>query len=224
MSFVEKLNAVVADLRANADIFVAHYQVLPADLAAIDKVEVALGYKLADTIRDFYTQCGGVQLLWIHESNDSFDHVKENFHSQTPLDNWYIKGEHISFFPEGCIWIPSIEAVFLTDWAANGLEFDADDFDQSISHNFEGFKIQVFDWFSTFNDVAFLINGTANPPLVLGDDNQATYNDSHLISFDLYLDLLLKSKGDKEMRSDFLNIYNNDAIDGYVTTQDIAQL
>jgi hypothetical protein len=224
MAFIEKLNAVVADLKSNSEIFVAHYQVLPADLGAIDRVEAALGYKLDASITNFYKECGGVQLLWLHESNDSFDNIKENFVSTAPLDDWYIKGEHINFFPEGCIWIPSIEAVFLTNWEDNGMDFDIDDFDAAITNDFEDFKIQVLDWFSAFNDVAFLINGSANPPLVLGDDNQATYSESHYISFDLYLDLLLKSKGEKEARVDFLNKNSNDAIDSWVTAEDIEAI
>ena len=224
MSFIKKLNDVVDELKSNPAIFVAHYQILPADLEAIDKVEKALGYKLADSITNFYKECGGIQLLWLNEYNDDFDKVKENFISDGPLDDWFIKGNRVDFSPEGCIWIPSIETVFWTNWSENGIVFEIDDFDASITKNFKDFKIQIFDWFSTFNDVAFLINGTSNPPLVLGDDNQATYRDSHFIDFDLYLELLLKSKGDVDIRADFLNKYSNDSIEGFVKAEDIENI
>jgi hypothetical protein len=72
--------------------------------------------------------------------------------------------------------------------------------------------------------VAFLINGTANPPLVLGDDYGATYSDSHVISFELYLSLLLKSKGSKEVPVDFLNKNSNDDVQDEVKLSDIEAL
>jgi hypothetical protein len=225
MSFITKLNAVVETLKADPSILLAHYRILPPNPEAITKVEALLGYKLDSAITDFYKECGGIQLLWLHENNDHFDRLP----GQLPLDeselnDWYIKGEHMNFFPEGSIWIPSIESVFTTDWTQNGLEFDSAEFDEALTKNYEGFKIQVFDWFSGFNDVAFLINGTSNPPLVLGDDNQAVYNESHVIDFNLYLELLLKSKGSIDTRVGFLNKNSNDELDEPIQLKHIDAL
>jgi hypothetical protein len=224
MNFITKLNSIVEELKSNPAFCVTHYAVLPPNMEAIEKVESSLGYKLDATITDFYKECGGVQLLWFHESNDGFKENQEGLPTTSPLKDFYIKGGDMVGSPDGAIWIPSIESVFLHDWSNDGLEFDMDSFDESITNNYEDFKIQVFDWFSDFNDVAFLMNGTANPPMVLGDDHQATYNDSHLIDFNLYLELLLKSKGSCEMRADFLNIYSNKEIKGTVTLKDIEKL
>ncbi len=223
MSFITKLNRVVEELKSNSNILVAHYQVLPPDIEAISRVEEKLGYKLDSSITDFYKECGGVQLLWLHENNDNFERLPSQLPLEGKLDQWYIKGEHLSFFPEGSIWIPSIETVFTTDWT-DLIFAEKDEFDSELTKDYDGFKIQVVDWFSGFNDVAFLINGTSNPPLVLGDDNGATYSESHVIDFKLYLELLLKSKGSMDIRVDFLNKNNNDKLEGVITLKDIENL
>lgn len=223
MSFITKLNAVVEELKNNPTIRVAHYAVLPPDLNAINRMEKLLGYKLDSSITDFYKECGGIQLLWLDENNDNFENLESKLPLKGNLDQWYIKGEYLSFFPEGSIWIPSIEAVFTTDWA-DLIFAEKDDFDSSLTNEFDNFKIHVFDWFSSFNDVAFLINGTSNPPLVLGDDNGATYSESHCIDFKFYLELLLKSKGSIEIRVDFLNKNSNVELDGSITLKDIENL
>lgn len=223
MSFVTKLNRVVEELKSNPKILVAHYQVLPPDIEAINRVEELLGYKLDNCITYFYKECGGIQLLWLDESNDNFERLASKLPLEGNLDQWYIKGEHLSFFPEGSIWIPSIETVFTTDWS-DLIFAEKDDFDSELTKDYDGFKIQVVDWFSGFNDVAFLINGTSNPPLVLGDDNGATYSESHVIDFKLYLELLLKSKGSMDIRVDFLNKNNNDKLEGMITLKDIENI
>ncbi len=223
MSFITKLNAIVEELKSDSSKLVAHYKVLPPDLEAINRAEEKLGYKLDTSIINFYKECGGVQLLWLDENNDNFDRLPSKLPLEENLDQWYIKGEHLSFFPEGSIWIPSIETVFNTDWT-DLIFADKDEFDSSITHDYEDFKIQVFDWFSSFNDVAFLINGTSNPPLVLGDDNGATYSESYLIDFNLYLELLIKSKGSIEVRVDFLNKNTNRELEETISLNDIDNL
>lgn len=223
MSFITKLNAIVEELKSNPTILVAHYQVLPPDIEAITRVEEKLGYKLDGSITDFYKECGGVQLLWLHENNDNFERLPSQLPLEGNLDQWYIKGENLSFFPEGSIWIPSIESVFTTDWT-DLIFAEKDDFDSELTKDYDGFKIQVVDWFSSFNDMSFLINGTSNPPMVLGDDNGATYSESHVIDFKLYLELLLKSKGSMDIRVDFLNKNNNNELEGVITLKDIENL
>jgi hypothetical protein len=202
VDFITKINKVVAELKQNPQIHVAHFQILPAQAESIAKVETALGYALDSSITDFYKACGGVQLLWVHEDNEQFYRVKAAPVSDTPLDDWYIKGEHINFNPDGAIWIPNIDTVFLHDWTQEGLEASADEFEDAVTLNYEGFKIQVLDWFAAFYDVAFLINGTSNPPLVLGEDNQACYTDSKTTTFEKYLKLIIKTKGDISNRVD----------------------
>lgn len=220
MDFISRLNQVVAELKADPSICVLAYNVLPANLDAIAEVEANLGYQLDSAITDFYKTCGGVQLMWLNEDNEQFERAQSADLPET-LDTWYIKGEHLSFNLDGSIWIPGIDVVFGTDWAENGMEVYIDDFDEEITLGYEGFKIQVLDWFSAFYDVAFLINGTGNPPLLLGNDNQVCYTDSHLINFATYLELLLKTKGSIEARVDFLDT-QNDAIDGFATMDDVA--
>ena len=195
MGFIEKLNGMVEELMADSEIHIVHYQVVPAHLDAIIKVELQLGHKLDNAIINFYKECGGVQLLWVNKNNTDYAKAKK-FVSEKPLSDWYFKGENAEFNVDGSIWIPSIETVFLFEWN-DLINESCDDFDESIINDYEGFRIQPFDWFSSFYDVAFILNGTPNPLLVLGNDHQASYHDSNFISFDLYFELLLKSKGAK---------------------------
>ncbi len=206
MNFISKLNKVVEELKSNPQIYVAHYKVFEPNIEAIERVEEELGYKLDDSITGFYKECGGIQLIWLDENNESLEKVKEGLENEN-LNDWYFLGQNNTFDSNGCIWIPSIESVFLTPF--DEFDFDTEEFDESITNGFDDVKIKLFDWFSSFNDVAFVLNGTSSPYLVMGDDNQATYYDSHFISLENYLNLLINTKGEKVKRTSFLSIYND---------------
>lgn len=220
MSFINKLNEVVNELKSNPEIFVAHYEILPADLEAIAAVEAELGYQLDHAITDFYKECGGVQLLWINKNNDSFDTIKkqiENF--QKPLDEFAYFGQNMP--PDGSIMIPSIRTVFLKDPEVTVSEDEFEDYD--MLSDWENLIIQPFDMFGHSKDVAFILNKTPNPPMLLGTDYQACYTDSYVIYFKEYLDLLLKLKGARS-RSKFLDMGSNDEIEGIVTIKDLEKI
>ncbi len=214
MNFITELNQIVDALKADPAYYVAFYNVLLPDADAIGNVESRLGYSLDSSITEFYSQCGGIQLLWLNKGNEDFEKAKNNGLEKLDCNEWLIKGEHLPFNVDGAIWIPSIEKVFFTPWEDHGLEYDAEDFDSTVTLGYEDFKIQVLDWFSSFYDVAFLINGENNPPLVLGEDNQACYTDSHIIHFEEYLQILLKTKGSIPERVKLLNSYDNPTKEG----------
>ncbi|MNV00588.1 hypothetical protein D3C71_907580 [compost metagenome] len=99
-----------------------------------------------------------------------------------------------------------------------------DDFeDYEMLSDWENLVIQPFDLFGHSKDVAFILNKTANPPMLLGSDNQACYTDSYIIYFKEYLDLLLKLKGARS-RSKFLDSYSNDGIELIVKMSDIENI
>jgi hypothetical protein len=200
MSFITKLNAVVEDLKNDPNIYVAHYDVLPADFQAITAVEQKLGYKLDSSITDFYKECGGVHLLWINKENSRFDDIKKQIDSfEKPLDKFTYFGENI--VPDGSIMILPIETAFLKPLEIEGL-VDEDYFsDYEIFPDWEILKVQPFDMYGHSVDVAFILNNTANPPILLGSDYQACYIDSFVIYFKDYLELLLKVKGARSRRN-----------------------
>ncbi|MNE32331.1 hypothetical protein D3C80_1259380 [compost metagenome] len=220
MSFTKKLNEAVEELKSNPEIYVAHYAVSPPDLEAITSVESELGYPLDDSITDFYKECGGIQLLWINKNNDSFDKIKKQIESfEKPLDAFTYFGQNMP--PDGSIMIPSIETVFLKDPEVSVSEGEFEDYD--MLSDWENIVIQPFDLFGHSKDVAFILNKTSNPPMLLGSDNQACYTDSYVIYFKEYLDLLLKLKGARS-RSKFLDSYSSDGIEGAVNADDIEKI
>jgi hypothetical protein len=197
MSFITKLNAVVEELKNDPNIYLAHYAVLPPDLHAITEVEEKLGYKLDSSITDFYKECGGVQLLWINKNNSSFDKIKgqiEDF--DKPLDEFEYFGENMP--PDGAIMIGSIKTTFLKNPEVEVYEDDFEDYE--MLSDWENLEIQPIDMFGNSVDVAFILNKTSNPPMLLGSDYQACYIDSFVIYFKEYLELLLKVKGARSRR------------------------
>lgn len=221
MSFTQQLNEVVDQLRSTPEIEVIHYAVLPPDAEAITEVEAELGYQLDSSITDFYKECGGVQLLWLNKKNESFDKIKAQIDGfKKPLDEFTYFGQNMP--PDGCIMIPGIKTVFLKDPEVDVSEDEFEDYEMLA--DWENLVIQPFDMFGHSKDVAFVLNQNANPPLLLGSDNQACYTDSYVIYFKEYLELLLKVKGARS-RSKFLDMDSNDGIDGLVVqSEDIENV
>lgn len=220
MRFIEKLNAVVDQLKSTPEIEVVHYAVLPPYVDAITAVETELGYQLDNSITGFYKECGGVQLLWLNRKNQAFDKIKKQIEGfEKPLDEFTYFGQNMP--PDGCIMIPGIQTVFLKDPEVSVSEDEFEDY--AMLTDWENLVIQPFDMFGHSKDVAFILNQTANPPLLLGSDNQACYTDSYVIYFKEYLELLLKLKGARS-RSKFLDIDSNDELEGIVTLSDIENM
>lgn len=212
MGFIEKLNEAVDQLRSTPEIDVIFYAVLPPDLGDIDEVEAELAYKLDSSITDFYNECGGIQLLWLNKKNALYDKPKEQIESfKKPLDAFTYFGQNMP--PDGCIMIPDIKTVFLKHPEVNVSEDEFEDYEMLT--DWKNLVIQPFDLFGHSKDVAFILNNTSNPPMLLGSDNQACYTDSYVIYFEEYLALLLKTKGARS-RSKFLDIDSNTEIDGVI--------
>lgn len=212
MGFIEKLNAVVDELKATPEIDVIHYAVLPPDVDAITAVETELGYQLDSSITDFYNECGGIQLLWLHRKNDAFDKIKSQIDGfKKPLDAFTYFGQNMP--PDGVIMIPGIETTFLKHPEVSVSEDEFEEYEMLT--DWENLVIQPVDLFGHSKDVAFILNKTSNPPMLLGSDNQACYTDSYVIYFKEYLDLLLKLKGARS-RSKFLDLDSHDSIEGIV--------
>lgn len=221
MNFIEKLNEVVDQLKSTPEIDVILYTVLPPDLGAITTVEAELGYKLDASITDFYKECGGIQLLWLNKKNELFDKIKQQIESFIkPLDAFTYFGQNMP--PDGCIMIPDIKTVFLKHPEVDVSEDEFEDYEMLT--DWEKLVVQPFDMFGHSKDVAFILNNTSNPPMLLGSDNQACYTDSYVIYFEEYLALLLKTKGARS-RSKFLDFDSNAEIDGVIIkSEDIENL
>jgi hypothetical protein len=186
----------MVDFLKEQGMFINHFWVnQPASETEILEVENALGYQLDTSITNFFRECNGVQLLWTHPENKYFEKITK-FTGNKHFMNGYSITDDYSF--DGSLLIEPIKNVFLTDWY-NHIYFDFTIEDKE-EITFSGQKyiepdfsqrIKPFDMYNIFNEHAFFLDGSPNPPVVMGDDYQAVYTDSYLMSFADYLDFVL---------------------------------
>jgi hypothetical protein len=209
MSFLPQFYQMIKHLEKQG-MFINHIWVNPPTSEEdIAEVENTLGYKLDTSITNFFRECNGVQLLWTHPNNKYLDKLKQFTNSKEFIS--YGITDDYRF--DGAILIEPIKDTFLSDW------YDHIYFDFTIENkeeiNFAGTtyiepdfckRIKPFDLFDSFWDVSFFLDGTANPPLILGVDYHADYLYSKKICFDNYLAFLLKTYAAVKARQDVLEL------------------
>jgi hypothetical protein len=207
MSFLEQFHKMIKHLEEQG-MFINHVWVNPpASEEDIAEVENALGYQLDDSITNFFRECNGIQLLWTHPNNKYLDKLKQFTNSKEFISYGITDDYHF----DGAILIEPIKETFLNDW------YDHIYFDFTIENKEEinfadttyiepefSKRIKPFDLFDSFWDVSFFLDGTANPPLILGVDYHADYLYSKKNSFDNYLAFLLKTYAAVKARQDVL--------------------
>jgi hypothetical protein len=207
MVFLQQFHYVIKHLEKQG-MFINHFWVNPpASEEDIAEVENTLGYKLDTSITSFFRECNGIQLLWTHPNNKYFDKLNQFTNSKEFIS--YGITDDYRF--DGAILIEPIKETFLNDW------YDHTYFDFTIENKEEiifagttyiepdfSKRIKPFDLFDSFWDVSFFLDGTANPPLILGVDYHADYLYSKKISFDNYLAFLLKTYAAVKARQDVL--------------------
>lgn len=212
MAFLERLYPMIDLLKTQEQVFLYHFWVNPPNEQKILNTEKELGYELAPEIVDFYKECNGFQLVWVHKQNKYIKDTskwKETHQSLSESTIFY------NMATDGVINISSIEDAFLTNWY-NHIYFDftienAEEQDflgkTYIEPDFSK-RIKPFDLYSEYHDMAFFLDGSSNPPIIMGDDYQACYTDSYVIYFQAYLDFLLYSYGTCHARSNFFGKYH----------------
>lgn len=217
-TYLSRFNKMVEELREHPKVVVLHYHIFPpATDEQIALVESKLGISLDDSIVSFYKQTNGLQLIWIFKSNEKFD---ENVHfsSHEPLDFYHQYEDYHT--EDGTVMIQPIESAFLRDWK-DVVYFDDMNKKVSADHNEEvefllektysiydfHQKIQPFDCFSKYSDMAFFLDGTGNPPVLLGDDHHNVYTDSKVTDFESYMEFIIANKGLGARRTDFYHSY-----------------
>ncbi len=212
-TFRGKFTRMVDALRRKRTIVVAIAEIVPPKPAEIAEVERALGYSLGAELHEFYTECGGIKLVWTPKDPDedgiwSADQATETFADPKKCGPWMFKSGDLVGAPAGCIWIPSCKQVFgnVAQWAdlISDQEDIFEDYREQLGPPAPGASEHVvpFDYASAFYDFAFLMQGNPDPKLVRGEDNAASFDDSLLVSLADYLDMLIASKGSVEARVD----------------------
>lgn len=201
------------DFLKEQGMFINHVWVnRPASENEILELETTLGYKLDNSIIDFFRECNGVQLIWTHPQNKYFEDMKK----VTNNKEFVSYGINDNFNFDGSIMIEPFKDVFLQDWYDHiYFDFTIEDkreilFANNITYIEPDFskRIKPFDMYSIFNEHAFFLDGTSNPPVIMGDDYQACYTDSYLINFKDYLDFIIYFYGSVEARRRFFGKIN----------------
>ena len=62
--------------------------------------------------------------------------------------------------------------------------------------------------YDSFNEHAFFLDGSPNPPMIMGDDYQACFTDSFLMNFADYLEFMLYFYASVQARCEFFGKFN----------------
>lgn len=216
-----KLTDLVKELKENKQIVVKHFHIPESSDNEIKNAIASLPYALDDSIIQFYKEFGGFQLQWIHIENPHFEGNHDIVNNNQELEDTYHLEDY--FVNDGSIFIQPIHRVFFTDGFDEMYRF-ASESDKSsaiasyteMKEDFAGKSMSVldfmrntktFDLFSKDLDMAFYIDGTPNPPVILGQDHQACYTDSRITDFKTYIDFLCYSKGIIQTRVNYYTEY-----------------
>ncbi len=211
-SYLLRFQKMVEELREHPKVQVTHFHTFPpASDQEIEKVEQALGYSLHSSIREFYQQTNGLQLLWIYTLNEQFD-SEVHFERKQPLDFYR---QYHDYYPEdGAVMIQPIHSAFLHDWKEQ-VYFDFmthEEEEEFLDKKYGSLdfhqKLKPFDAFNKYYDMAFFLDGSSNPPVILGDDHQACYTDSKVTDFSSYLEFILANKGAVSRRKNFYHQFS----------------
>lgn len=160
-------------------------------------------YKLPSALMTFYEQMNGCQLSYTFKTNmdfkkDEFGYYDREFPFMWPNENYW----HL----DGCINILPVDFVYRNNWKDyiwfdtkneeviwyKGQEMKQSDFDK---------KIKPVDLFSK-DSIAVLFPGNDLGDILLSTDHNASYTEYEPISFNEYLDGIIKTKGIIDKRSE----------------------
>ncbi len=190
-TYLQRFIQMVEDLRQYPGISVTHFKTFPPiTKKELSEIHQHLGYELDKNILDFFKETNGLQLLWSFEPAGKRDEEPD----------WKMATRH-RLSDKGVIMIWPLKKIVQTDWAEQ-IYYDWMLSDNSMiflnkKYNLYCFSeiIKPFDLFSNQNDMAFLLDGSPNPPVILGEDQQGCYNESAITDFKSYLEFLLANKG-----------------------------
>jgi uncharacterized protein YjbI with pentapeptide repeats len=221
MSYLARFHQLAEELKAHPKVRLLAYHSFPAvDPTKVSKAEQLLGQPLDRKIKEFYRETNGLQLRWIFENNEDLD---ERVHQ------WKTKAEHWNYAKDafraedGVIFILPFEAVFI-DPIDHGLDILGGQEEIEFMNDRQDLlafyqKIRPFDAFSSYCNMAFYMDGTAKPPLLMGDEHCSNYTDSRLTDFESYLEFLLATKGLCRKRKSFYGQYQGHELAALLTDE-----
>lgn len=208
MSYLARFHQLANELEKHPKVRLLAYFTFPSvSDELLQKVEQSLGTALDERIKTFYKASNGLQLRWIFENNEDFN-AQIHQPDKTPSDWQYATDAFRA--EDGVIALLPLEQVFASgnqgfDWveAQTPLEFLGES--QRLS-DFYG-RIKPMDEFSFYCNMAFYLNGSGYPPVLMGDEQRSNFTDSRLTDFNSYLEFLLATKGLCRKRKTFYGQY-----------------
>ena len=208
MSYLARFHQLANELEKHPKVrLLAYYSFPSVTDESIQKIEQHLGFALDSRITSFYKASNGLQLRWIFENNEDFSaHLHQ---PSTRPNDWYYATD--SFRAEdGVISLLPLEMVFGLDKTGFDLSNEKEEIQfLGQAHSLSDFysRLQPIDEFSFYCNMAFYMDGTAYPPVLMGDEQRSNFTDSRLPDFNSYLEFLLATKGLCRKRKTFYGQY-----------------
>jgi hypothetical protein len=209
--FVDALETKVLELMDLPAIEVLEFEVYPPREDHLVEAERFLKHPLPESVRAFYSRCGGLTLRWVHRERASRAYIERFDFGQNPKRFHRGSGSLLEDQREdGRILLRSLGETFLSDERFAGLIEDSLLLEPGhkgsvklagATYPRDAFyqQLRVFDAYSSEGGAAFFL-GDPSLPVVQGSNSAASYEDGHVTDFESYLELLLASRGLKKAR------------------------
>ncbi len=202
------MDALAEEIGQDKGLTLLHYQRFPGIAPdALSRVEAAIGRPLEEALRAMYAYSNGIQLVWIKHDNPEYSpDLKKTLPKS--LDWNFMRHDYHPF--DGVIFILPAENTFLNDWQ-NIIWFAEE---ANYKTTFQGKSMRVLDFkqrikpldmFSKYYSVAIYLNEEMQQnQIIMGQDHEADFQSSKLLSIKEYFDVLISTKGDIKKRTDLL--------------------
>lgn len=193
-----RFEKLAAELAADPEVIrLAWFTHPPVTERELHEVETALGAPLHESIRTFFRQTNGLQLMAQRRDGENFD--AEKHRPVSSVDKVY--GLTEDYYLTHAVCIPTLSEIFLEDFAER-LWFDwMTDDEQTTFGGVEypllsfSKSLRLVDVGNGFYPVGFaLLTDRSNPKLGLGDDYGAGWDAPSTLTFEEYLSNVLQDR------------------------------
>lgn len=183
-SWLKRFHHMVAELREHPRVAITNLWIgEPITEEELESIEQELGFTLDEELKNLYRQANGVQLLWMDRESEDFD--EDGYEGIDTRHNSYLCGDWDQ--ATGIINIIPLRDSLLDEEGMNEFLNEGNTFDEPA---------HPFDMFSFFNTAVLYLNPqTPGTILRIGDDHDATFDDSNEINLSTYLESILRHRG-----------------------------
>jgi hypothetical protein len=208
-NYIEEFNALAIELAIYTKVeLLGYHTFLGLTRKEIDDLEIKYNCQLDDTIRAFYSQTNGLQLLWIFKNNPNFDSKKyPEFQKNTAPVAWDYAIENFEK-EDGCLILLPLEDVLRKLVSPNIYQEDISFMGRTYSTIDFHSHLRPFDSFSYYCNMTLFLQENQAPLVLMGDEQGSCFVDSICTDFATYLDFLITSKVLCSRRKEFFSQSN----------------